>query len=178
MGYGSRLGAGCYWRFGIEDYKPRDYVRRYNPGPLMTCDSAEVETLGEGIYWQRRRMLDEFSIRAPEVSRSAFLREARWVGVQPREPGQENPPGSYRYRIIGAASWDDRELVIDLGFWIGPLAVLNTACTAAEQAIIRRWVPCERFLSRRSDTTPNYYYQSAVIIMPQSKAGFAWAIAQ
>ena len=175
--YGTRLGTGCWWRFGSEDdHRRPGRINEDAAGPSVTQGSANRESVDDARYWRRRRVCDEFTVKAPEVARTAFLNTARLLGVHPREAGQDDPPESHRYRVVGAAKLLDADIVIDLGFWVGPLVILNGACDAAALAIIRRWsLHTETIFRYTGGDIPTAI---ATVNFPQAQAGFSWGVVQ
>jgi hypothetical protein len=143
-GYGYKMGRGFWAMYGQYDgARPvRNRWRGLDWLPHSEMHSAKYETGAEADYWREWRCRNIFLSTVHELARTAIQQRVASVGVQPHEPGSHYPSSHQRYRIIGAAKGFDREIEIDLGFWVGPWNVspyLEFACEAAERAVTKRW---------------------------------------
>jgi hypothetical protein len=146
-GYGYRLSAGFYWRNGEVEREVRPAGPRPRWfSPVNGANKAGYESGAEAEYWQRWRCQANFTVDVPKVALTGFRDETSWAGIRQQMPGDHEPEFARRYRVMGVAARGEFEVVIDLGFWIGPSYRVNLdpACKAAEQAIARRWWPYAR----------------------------------
>ena len=77
-----------------------------------------------------------------EVARTVFRQAIRRVGIEPFEPGNSYPQSYRRYHVMGVVEGYDREVEVDLGFWMGPTTshwYMELACADVTRAIVQRW---------------------------------------